>query len=452
MKLKFYFIIFVSLFSLIFIVGWNIVDGNYDKQNKGILFLKKIIPTKISRKIRDTLFIIPDLKTLNKDLMLQVKKYEQGYAGELFREEIIISEKKKNYNLKEFFLPFPRLDVRNGYYPEITSKRAHYLEIVKDKVICISGEGETIFFYKNNIFDKKLKQQKILNNIENIIKSFNAELVGIRDLFIDEEYVYISMIHKDLNGYTINLYKANLNFESLNFEIFFKTNEYWPSYNVFSGGRISKFIENKILFSIGFSKNYKAPQELNSFLGKIISIEKNTKDYELISIGHRNPQGLFFFDERNLIINTEHGPKGGDEINFNFFKKGSIINFGWPNVSYGAAYPGEERLFNKNTFSTTHKQLGFAEPFKYYELAIGISEVLFLKNKKFDKFNNLFVSSMRAGSIYAYEIDENLTSILHEDRIYFGNNRLRDLDYDAENNVFFITFEMVPSVGILKLN
>ena len=155
MKLKFYFIIFVSLFSLIFIVGWNIVDGNYDKQNKGILFLKKMIPTKISRKIRDTLFIIPDLKTLNKDLMLQVKKYEQGYAGELFREEIIISEKKKNYNLKEFFLPFPRLDVRNGYYAEIMSKRAHYLEIVKDKVICISGEGETIFFYKNNIFDKK---------------------------------------------------------------------------------------------------------------------------------------------------------------------------------------------------------------------------------------------------------------------------------------------------------
>ena len=51
--------------------------------------------------------------------MLQVKKYEQGYAGELFREEIIISEKKKNYNLKEFFLPFPRLDVRNGYYAEI---------------------------------------------------------------------------------------------------------------------------------------------------------------------------------------------------------------------------------------------------------------------------------------------------------------------------------------------
>ena len=95
MKLKFYFIIFVSLFSLIFIVGWNIVDGNYDKQNKGILFLKKIIPTKISRKIRDTLFIIPDLKTLNKDLMLQVKKYEQGYAGELFKEETIISDKKK---------------------------------------------------------------------------------------------------------------------------------------------------------------------------------------------------------------------------------------------------------------------------------------------------------------------------------------------------------------------
>ena len=35
----------------------------------------------------------------------------------------------------------------------------------------------------------------------------------------------------------------------------------------------------------------------------------------IFSMGHRNPQGLYFDEENNFIIETEHGPKGGDEIN-----------------------------------------------------------------------------------------------------------------------------------------
>ena len=43
----------------------------------------------------------------------------------------------------------------------------------------------------------------------------------------------------------------------------------------------------------------------------------------MISFGHRNPQGLKFVKGENLIINSEHGPKGGDEINFNYLDKTS---------------------------------------------------------------------------------------------------------------------------------
>ena len=80
-----------------------------------------------------------------------------------------------------------------------------------------------------------------------------SELIGIRDLFIEDGKVYISLISKNLKGFTIDAYRANLNFESLNFKIFFETKEYWPGYNVFSGGRFSTYKEDKILFSIGFS-------------------------------------------------------------------------------------------------------------------------------------------------------------------------------------------------------
>ena len=56
----------------------------------------------------------------------------------------------------------------------------------------------------------------------------------------------------------------------------------------------------------------------NSIFGKIISIDLQSKDYEIISMGSRNAQGLYYDEAKNIIIHTEHGPTGGDEININF--------------------------------------------------------------------------------------------------------------------------------------
>ena len=77
----------------------------------------------------------------------------------------------------------------------------------------------------------------------------------------------------------------------------------------FSGGRIEKFLDNKILFSIGFS-NYDI-QDKKSLLGKITSIDMDTSEHNLISYGHRNPQGLLYHDEKNLVVNTEQVQKVG---------------------------------------------------------------------------------------------------------------------------------------------
>jgi glucose/arabinose dehydrogenase len=69
--------------------------------------------------------------------------------------------------------------------------------------------------------------------------------------------------------------------------------------------------------------------------GKIISIDLKTKEFEMVSMGHRNPQGLFYDQNLNIIINTEHGPTGGDEININFNPDNETIeNYGWPISTY----------------------------------------------------------------------------------------------------------------------
>ncbi len=51
------------------------------------------------------------------------------------------------------------------------------------------------------------------------------------------------------------------------------------------------------------------------------------------SYGHRNPQGLVM-DLAGNLWDTEHGPRGGDELNL--VRKGR--NFGWPVVSFGINY------------------------------------------------------------------------------------------------------------------
>ena len=440
-----YFLIILGITCFVFL--WSMFSKGIDNQNRIVIFLKETIPVSYSKKIRDTLFVIPDLKKRNEFLSQQVKKYEQGLNGEIFIEEELRSKKsKKKYTLKEFFLPFERLDNRLGWAGEENSLRAHYIEIVGDKVISISGKGKTIYFKKENIFKERLSQVEIKNNIKDILKKNSYKLVGIRDLFIENNNVYISLQHKDEKGYSVSIYKSDLSFEKLNFEIFFRTGEYWESYNVFSGGRIEKFKDNKILFSIGHSAVKHMPQDKNSLLGKIISIDKDSKKYELLSIGNRNPQGLFYVKRNNLVINTEHGPKGGDEINFNFRDKNYTPNFGWDIAAYGTTYD-DKKLYKLDS----HSKYGFDEPFKYYNPSIGISEIVFLsKEQSKDKKNYLYVSSLRAESIYIIEVDDKFEKILNEDKIFFGK-RIRDIEYDEENKLFFILFEHVPSFGVLEI-
>ena len=50
--------IIIILFCIAFAGLWNVVSEGYDRQNKTILILKKFIPTKVSRKVRDIIFII----------------------------------------------------------------------------------------------------------------------------------------------------------------------------------------------------------------------------------------------------------------------------------------------------------------------------------------------------------------------------------------------------------
>ena len=64
----------------------------------------------------------------------------------------------------------------------------------------------------------------------------------------------------------------------------------------------------------------------NPFVGEPGAIEG------IWSFGHRNVQGAAIHPGSGALWTVEHGPKGGDELNL----PGPGLNFGWPEVSYGA--------------------------------------------------------------------------------------------------------------------
>ena len=85
-------------------------------------------------------------------------------------------------------------------------------------------------------------------------------------------------------------------------------------------------------------------QAADLYLGKVIHITPEGKPApgnpalglpEFWSMGHRTPQGLAFAPDGRLW-ETEHGPRGGDELNL--IEKGK--NYGWPVIVHGINYPG----------------------------------------------------------------------------------------------------------------
>jgi Glucose/sorbosone dehydrogenases len=65
---------------------------------------------------------------------------------------------------------------------------------------------------------------------------------------------------------------------------------------------------------------------------------------------------------------SEHGPRGGDEINLIQPNK----DYGWPFVTYGTAYTSADYV--KPTMSGTH--VGYQKPIKYWVPAIAPTELV----------------------------------------------------------------------------
>lgn len=94
--------------------------------------------------------------------------------------------------------------------------------------------------------------------------------------------------------------------------------------NVHHGGRLEIGPGNLLYATIGDATNPQLSQDPNAMNGKIIRLNSNDQ-WEIVSLGHRNPQGLAWRDDGTLYA-SEHGQSAKDEIN----KIEQGKNYGWP--------------------------------------------------------------------------------------------------------------------------
>ena len=87
--------------------------------------------------------------------------------------------------------------------------------------------------------------------------------------------------------------EGNLEEYSLESSIFFLSS---------SSLMLIKLDNSNLLFTTGDFRNRTLAQNIDSNFGKILKINTQTKKADVVSLGHRNPQGLYYSKEFDFIL------------------------------------------------------------------------------------------------------------------------------------------------------
>ncbi len=291
---------------------------------------------------------------------------------------------------------------------------------------------------------------------------------AVKDILIDGGFVYLSYVHAvKRDCYTVAILRAPLNEDRLEFSPFtvpgdciFTRNAYREFSALQSGGKLAVLNDSQLIFSLGEFRFRTKAQEDSSPFGKLHVIDKTSGQMLYpISKGHRNVQGLFVDTAAQKVWLTEHGPKGGDEINVlpisSFFagENEVLANFGWPISSYGDHYIDSPAKRVAAPLHKDHKSNGFIEPVRNFTPSIGISSIEEIRLPD-DPQRLLAVAALgmnvEEGDMAIHFFKTNEGDLL-EAGVFKTGTRVRDLLALPEKGVVIYSGEDPGSIGVLPL-
>ena len=450
MKLSKHFIFTFIIFILIalLVTGYVVNKKNSSSKKNEIINLNKQILAKNQQ-----------LSNIQKNLIKRKKNINDLINLKYINFSKIISDKKIK-NLKNFKKDKYRTNeiISSGNFRALASAYIDFYNNDKE-IILATVDGVFAISEINNIENFK----KINSNIFDLITYedfYISTQYGIKDILVNNDNLYVSFINrKKKDCFNLKILVSKINKDKLNFKNFFETsgcvdkkNKHGYLAHQGAGGRM--FVGgNSIYFTTGEFRNRPLAQKMDNDYGKILKINFNSMKSKIISIGHRNPQGLYFSKKNNFIISTEHGPKGGDEVNINHEPEKYIKNFGWPIASYGEHYYKNysKEILDQAPLHKSHKKFGLEEPIKYFVPSIGISEIISLDNEEKEFLIGAMGNEIAEQDLglHLIKLNDKRNKIIKHNYIPL-NERVRDVVISKNKDVIILFLETSSSLAVLK--
>ncbi len=206
------------------------------------------------------------------------------------------------------------------------------------------------------------------------------------------------------------------------------------------GSRIIFDNDGYLFFSTGDRGVMENAQKLDNDMGKVHRLHEDgsiPQDNPFVntpgakgsiwSYGHRNVQGMVYDQANNIIYATEHGPRGGDEINVVEKAK----NYGWPVITYGIDYSGA-------IISDLTEKEGMEQPIHYWTPSIAACGLMFYTGDKFPQWEgNLFSGALALTHVARVEVANG--KYVHEEKLLDGIGRVRQVAQSPDGYIYVLT-------------
>lgn len=443
MKKKYFFTL-TGLLLLLLLILANIlyVNGSLD-------YLKNKIPSTYKEKLKSTIFYFTHIK--KKNHILSEYNDELNIRNQQLEAKINKISQEKNLANENIF---PQSHFLKFNY---VSKNLDKINL-KKKTLYVGSEEVSPYYlehFENNLYitSKSGVIYKTLisklNNSDLELTKFNSNLspdIEVTDTLIIDKRFFIVFHRKDRDCKNISIFEAKLEPKNINLE-FKKFFEYGYSGNCERhafAGRIASYEMNNqnglLLSSVSFENHNKKILDQYGIrpeykFSDIIFIGLDDKKYSSIATGFKNPQGLIVI--KNNIIASDHGPRGGDEINNIKINK----HYGYPYSSYGENYYKSLNENEKFEFFKTHAGKGFEEPIFSWVPSIAPSQLLAI-DKNFSKKwgETILLSSLKGRSLFRLTFNKDYSKLISYERIRI-NKRIRDLIYIPQKKMIILAQE-----------
>ena len=283
--------------------------------------------------------------------------------------------------------------------------------------------------------------------IANVPKVLARGQGGLLDVVISPAFerdrtIFLSYAEPTANGGRTAVARAILDEETLRDVTVIFRQAQDPTGGNHWGSRLVFAPDGSLFVTLGDRFNYRdQAQQLGSHLGKIVRVRPDgtvpadnpfvgvaDAQPEIWSFGHRNVQGATLNPATGRLWTSEHGARGGDEINI----PAAGRNYGWPVITHGVDYSGAP-------IGIGSAGPGMEQPVWQWTPSIAPSGLAFYTGAAFPAWRgNLFAGALKDRMLVRLELEGD--RVIREERLLTGlGERIRDVRQGPDGLLYLLT-------------